>query len=180
MTAPTIEEARAARSGTIPAREMSASRKVFRPIGGEWVYKFDNDDEYYARQNDIEWEVYQYMLAHPELLPEHTNIPETHRLVDEDGKTVIAMRFIEGESPQYCSPYQRPGASKCACPKSREKCWWREVKRTDQDGTDPDEYRPPIINDMHGMNVLLDEHDVFWMVDLGYGSEEAGVDEPDD
>src|SRR5690625_2237739 len=126
MAAPTIEEALAARSGAIPRKEMSASRKVFWPTGGEWVYKFDDDVDIYTKQNDIEWAVYQYVLEHPELLPASTRVPETHRLVDEDGNTVIAMRYIKGQSPRYCPPYWKPGYYPCACPKSREKCWWRE------------------------------------------------------
>lgn len=170
QAAPTIEEALAARSGTIPAREMSSSREVFWPKGSEWVYKFDSDDAYYVKQNDIEWSVYQHIQGHPELLPASTQIPETHRLVDEKGRTVIAMRLVKGKTPPYCLERPRKGRPACRCPKSRKTCWWREVKRTDQNNADPDDYQPPIINDMHSDNVLLDENDVFWMVDLGYGS----------
>lgn len=178
MAAPTIEEALAARSGAIPRKEMSASRKVFWPMGGEWVYKFDGNDGYCSKQNNIEWAVYQYIQEHPELLPASTRVPETRKLVDEHGNTVIAMRYIKGQTPKYCPPYRGRGTRPCQCPKSREKCWWREVNRTDQDNADPDAYQPSIINDMHCNNVLLDENDVFWMVDLGYGSEEVGVSGP--
>lgn len=118
-------------------------RKVFKFIGGSWVYKFDREGVPYHMGNSAEWKMYRYLVGkNPPPSPLH--LPEVLNL----GSNVLAMKFVRGRAGHE-------GFDICNCYDRLSKCWIGVVESWGE------------IFDVHGGNVKIDTQGRIWLIDLG-------------